>query len=1364
MRAIKTLFFGAVLVLLTNTAFSQCELLDGNGVPSTNPIWVGCSKVTSANDTDFIINVFPNGAFGPYTIDWGDGVVEVGTSLAPPFSLSHTYISVTGGTNFADTFFLTFTSGPCTIDGVVVSGYPVTANIGVPGGLTQLTCAPGELVFINNSNGSSNLPVMPSTVFTWDFGDGSPLLVFDGSNQFDTVRHTYQRNTVDCITQVDLTADNECNLSPSVNSQSPVLIYDLDDAAINASATVLCYPDTVVDFLNGSMMNCLPEGNTQQRYALWNFGDYWGLGYDSIVGWRRSVTPVQDAPAPLTIAYPGVGTYVVNMIDSNMCGQEPTSIIIEIVPPPDADFSLSDDTVCAGEQVTFTNLSLGGANVFRWNFDQGAGFQALGAGNQTRTFNTPGDFTITLAIRIAGSNCVDTIRKPLVVKPSPIASINLSDSVGCDSLSVVFTDNSTGTPLPNAWDWDFGNGFTSSDQNPNGTQFYPSPNNYTVSLTVTNSENCSNTTTTPVDVYLTPTPGFTATQVCAGELGDFTDTSFSSLGDPIVQWTWNFGDGSPTSPLQDPSHTYVTSGPYDVILEVATANCVARDTFPIVVEDLPTAGFSMDVTGGCAPLAVTFTNLSSANVVSAYWDFGDGDTSTALNPTHVFTNSGAIDSIYTVSLIAYTNFGCADTITQTITVFPNPNAGFFSDATLDCGPIIVNFTNTSSNGAVDYHWDFGDGDTSVLVHPRDTFENKTLFIEVYSVELIAISVNGCTDTAVQNITVYPEPQFGFGASPDSGCSPLTVTFPSVIGAVIYNWDFGDGIFGSGPTPSHTYFNNTNKDTTYNVRLIAQSPFGCVDTNYGAVKVFPSPTAQFSVDKDRGCPDLTVGFTNTSAGGVIYHWDFDDATLFDTIDLFVQHTFQNTGTTNQQYDAKLIVESANGCLDSLTKDITVYAPVVAAFTGDTAGCNPFEASFENASGPSATRFEWKFGDGGGSTAANPIHAYINLGTSPVQYPITFIASSALNCSDTATGEITIYPAPLAGFVATPEEQTYPDTLVEIENTTGGGAVWDYRWDFGDNTTSTNFGPLFMHPYNKRPEGRDYVAGSFIIKLVAGNKICEDSISKTVIINPPLPVPEFNIDSGCAPMTIQFENRSKYGIQYKWDFDDGFTSTEKNPKHLFLSHGSYNVELTVFGEVGEVSEQNQVDVYESPQAAFFVQPTRVFIPGNPVVAFNSSVGENLKFSWDFGDGSTSSVKDPQHFYRAEGEYTITLIADNGLCADTLIRRSAVTAIPGGSIRTPNAFTPNPGGPSNGGRYDPTATNNDIFFPLVDNAVEIEFTIYNKWGELLFFSDETDVGWDGYYKGRLSKQDVYVWKIKAKLIDGTEVIRVGDLTLIR
>ena len=256
----------AFLSIGNTKSFSQCQLLDGNGVPSANPTYIGCSQII-ATDTDFVIVITPANNFGNWNMVWGDGQTSSGTSLNPPAFITHTYVSVTGGgTVFADTFMFTFTSGACTITGLVISGYPVTANIEVPGGLTQLTCAPGILSFINNTNGASGLPVMPSTIFTWDWGDGSPLEIFGFGQAGDTIDHTYQKNTVNCVSIVKLSANNECNLSPSENTQSPVLIYDIDDAAIAASATTLCYPDTVVSFANGSNFTCFAQGNTDQRY------------------------------------------------------------------------------------------------------------------------------------------------------------------------------------------------------------------------------------------------------------------------------------------------------------------------------------------------------------------------------------------------------------------------------------------------------------------------------------------------------------------------------------------------------------------------------------------------------------------------------------------------------------------------------------------------------------------------------------------------------------------------------------------------------------------------------------------------------------------------------------------------------------------------------------------------------------------------------------------------------------------------------------------------------------------------------------------------------------------------------------------
>jgi PKD repeat protein len=455
------------------------------------------------------------------------------------------------------------------------------------------------------------------------------------------------------------------------------------------------------------------------------------------------------------------------VLDSSFCGLDTAFVTIQIVPPPFAALTISQDTICEGENVIFTNLSGGGANSYMWNFGDGTGWQNLGAGGVNHTYNFTGDYVIQLAAFIAGGTaaCTDTVTIPLHVLPSPVANFNFNNNSGCDSLTVTFTDFSSVDVV--IWSWDFDNGNFSNLQIP-PSQFYGAPGNYNVQLDVTSANGCTNTSIQVIDVFQSPVPAFTPTSVCQNEVALFTDLSTSSAGDPIITWGWDFGDGN-SSIQQNPTHTYTTSGPVNVILDVSTAFCSASDTVAVTVEVAPTAAFTPDALIGCSPLGINFTNNSSTSAVNFLWDFGDGNTSTATNPTYTYINNFGFDTTFTVTLISQTTFGCADTTTQTITVYPNPIAGFTHNATLNCAPLIVDFTN-SSTGAVSYSWDFGDGtpiDNSVS--PSHIYNNLTQFIDNNFVTLIATSLNGCTDTLVDSVLVFPEPQFGFSTNPDSGC-------------------------------------------------------------------------------------------------------------------------------------------------------------------------------------------------------------------------------------------------------------------------------------------------------------------------------------------------------------------------------------------------------------------------------------------------------------------------------------------------------------------------------------------------------------------------------------------------------------------
>ncbi len=1220
-------------LLLTGGARAQCpQLYDYWGNPSDTAHWYSCSGGPFT-----LVIASPQSIIGGFTIDWGDGSpLYVGGSLIPPATVTHGYAPAVA------TYTVTFTElvSGCVVTGTLTMEESTSASIQIPvGGLTQV-CAPQAVDFINSSTN-----VSPNTVFTWDFGDASSQLVFDHTNLGQTVTHTYLPGTVSCETTVRLYAENACNTlqgGPSVATFNPIRVWDIDSAQIAPSATLLCWPDRTVTFLNTTERNCLQQGNISQRFEYWNFGDYWGQGQDSIIDWAP-----WPPTFPRTIQYPGIGTYEVMLLDSNYCGIDTAYVQITIVPPPTVTLSAMPDTVCAGGTIAFDETTSGGANYFEWDFGTGAGFQWTGAGDQSHTYGTAGTFVVSYAASIQGATagCADTASVTVVVLPSPTADFTVDQDGACDSLTVTFTNTSVNAV---GQTWDLGDGTVTTAFEPL-PHFYGAPGTYTVTLTVTNADGCQDQHTHDIHVYAPPTVQIGAQNVCEGVAAQFTDQTVTDPGNPVTQWNWDFGDGG-TSSLEDPTHLFAGNGGYTVTLTVTTPYCSGTGQQNVLVEALPTAAFLPVPSLGCSPLDVQFTNTSTGAVNYA-WDFGDGSSSTVPAPTHTYLNAGPADVVDTVMLVASTLFGCTDTAWAPITVAPPVLAGFTHNASPGCAPLDVLFTNTST-GAGSYAWSFGDGGTSTAVSPAHQYVNNTLFLQTNIVQLIATSAAGCVDTATATLLVYPMPQFTFATQPDSGCSPLIVTFPTVVGAVSYQWDFGDGSTGTGPSPVHTYLNNTGTVVTYQVTMIGANAFGCVDTTYDEVDVYPVPVAAFTTDLLQGCHPLAAQLTNSSQGAVDFAWTYGDGATSTDSAAVHGHTWTNYQTTPQTYSIGLTATNAYGCSASVGGQVQVFPAVVAQFTADTVGCAPFDPDLSDLS-VGATTYSWTFGDGGASTLPSPPHSYLNQGLTDLVFTPTLVVSSAYGCSDTAQVDVLVHPAPIAQFM--------PDALagcqpfaVNVQDLSIGATAVDWSW--GDGAQQSGPPGNAAHTYAHT----DSIPVSFTIVQVGTSAFgCTDTAQAVVQVYPVVTAAFTAPSEGCSPLVYTPQSTSTGASALLWDMGDGVTLAGNTPTHTYVNGTSagqtWTVTLTATSPWGCTdTTQRTVTVHPAPTAQFQATPFTQQYPASTVTIVNTTAPGPWTHSWSMGDGGTlTGVQPGAYTYGTWGQFTITLVVSDQLCSDTAVQ---------------------------------------------------------------------------------------------------------------
>jgi gliding motility-associated-like protein len=1051
---------------------------------------------------------------------------------------------------------------------------------------------------------SSTSTKFPVTGYLWNFGDG------DTSSQKNPT-HTYLTGGV---FKVKLTIINKHGCKDSVSKN--ITIKTRPVAKLYPSDN--CFLDST-SFIDSSISTA---GTITSRTI------YFGDGDSSVSFGAKHV-------------YKKFGRYQAKLVVVSSYGCiDSAKHVLHIFQQPRSGFSVN--AVCMYDSAHFQDTSkIDSGSITSWKWDFGD-LATSTLQNPYHHYTGAGGYIVSL-VTTSDKGCSDTSSNSVTIFPKPVASFSKVDK--CQADSIRFIDKSTiASGAINSWKWDFndpGSGAantTSLLQNP--VHLFSAPGYFNVKLVVQSALGCLDSVSDVSTVLPMPAAGFMKSDACFEDAVSFRDISQIATGN-ITGWRWNFGDtGSgtnDTTSVQNPKHRYSNSGAFKIkLIAISQFGCKDSITDSLTIFPKPKAKFG--ASAACFTDTTIFkdsSSISSGNIISWSWDFGDGNTSSIENPIHYYSSSGTYD----VKLIIISDKGCSDTVIRKVTVFPRPKSAFsFSSS---CRRDSVLFTNNStiSGGSLSsYHWDFGDGKTSTLKDPYHLYSVEG----TYKLTLIIFSDKGCSDTAHDSITIYPMPKASFSSANICPYDSMIFANNSSIssGTMTYEWDFGDGDSSLSASPKHKYAT----DGKYRVRLIAISGKGCRDTITDSFTVYPKPKAAFSYVNICRIDSMHFADGSTVKSGTIISWDWDFGDGKNSAAQNPAHLYAAAGN----YNVRLAISTANGCVDTLINLVTVHPMPAAGFTkSDICFGNavPFRDTSTIATG-NITGWQWNFGDTGSGAAnisslQNPNHMFSRFGTFGIKLKVT----SQFGCKDSVTDSVVIFPKPKAKFGAS--TACFSDTTIFKDSSIiGSGNINSWSWDFGDGSTSNIENPV--HLYGS--------SGTYNVQLIIfSDKGCGDTILKKVNVFP-RPKADFSFANSCRRDSVLFTNKSLISTgaigSYHWDFGDGTTSAKKDPYHLYSIEGIYKVTLITYSDKAcSDTFSNSITIYPMPKAAFSSGNTCPY--DSMIFANSSSISSGtMTYAWDFGDGNSSSLTSPKHKYATDGKYIVRLIAisDKG-CRDTV-----------------------------------------------------------------------------------------------------------------
>lgn len=915
----------------------------------------------------------------------------------------------------------------------------------------------------------------------------------------------------------------------------------------------------------------------------------------------------------------------------------------------------------------------------------------------------------------------------------PTATILGIYEKNCDNLNVRFENQSTlpggatATASSASFYWNFGDGTTSTAFEP--THAFADTGTYVVTMAITigsGAQSCSDTSYYVVYVYPVFEPIFTGDNTCANQSATFFDVSTTAVYDQTAQWEWNFGDGSPTSLVQNPTHQYANPGTYQVIMFARTQKgCTKLDTNQITIYDVPNPNFAPPnpICAGDTAFFTSTSSIANGSINSVVWGLNLGATSTNNSASNFYPNAGT----FAIELMAISDNGCKDSISRNLTVNPLPITNTSGNDTI-C-------TNSSvqvwANGGTNYAWTpasfFNNANISnPIVSPTVT---QYFYVEVSD-------ANNCSSTDSLFIGLKPPPNANAGED-TSVClnmNNLSVFHSTVqlqaTGGVAYAWTPSTGLSATNianPIASPTI------TTDYIVTVTDDQ--NCTANDTVKVVVLNPALDLISVTTDSLC------FGDTVSVDVVDHGTISSYTWSPPI-------FISDPTANEPYfypptNTTYTLSIQNYCYldtDNILIEVLPLPPVDAGLLDSVCMSN---TTYQlNASPNNLSFYEWTSTE---NTFNNP--NIFNPIINPTQTATYFVRGidsiGTFGCANTDSVNIIVYNNPAIDIQFAPAYFGFicqgDSTLLNITTNNGISFQWDnspYLNNF--NTQSVTAFPI---------DTTTFYATTINIHA------CSSRDSITVDVQTPINGTIQGDSIMCVGTYLDLTAQG--GLYYQWYPPNAHFSSTNYGTTQAAPDSSMQIFVAVSNDCFHDTLYHNITVHQLPTADAGNDLTviRDDVPG---VLQGSGSGNPLWFTTDsstsYGILNAPNQFNPEVLPHNTVHYILEVTDPNTNCKNydtTTVNVNVLTL-----LAFPTGFSPNGDGVNELAR---------ILKYLNIQSLE-DFSIFNRYGERIFFTDKLDGAWDGTYKGTAQEIGVYTWQIKATTKDQEKIIRKGNITLIR